>query len=821
MMTRHRRRRGNHRKLLIENLQPRRLMTVESGTWTDGGSLRLSFVADGTKVSGHTSDLNAVMSSSAAGPAWKEAVAHAFQIWAQYAAINVGVVSDDGSALGTQGATHGDDRFGDIRVAGIPMAADTWAAAVEQNMTSAGSWAGDMLFNTDADWNNKPDDLLRVALHEAGHVLGLPHSDDIASPMHTHGIPQSLIPTAADIALLQQVYGTRGPDVNELAKSNDVIGDATRIRFDGTSSHWDGKAPLVHYGEISTASDKDIYFYDATFSGATTFRVASAGLSQLQFKMSILDKNGNVLAQGTAHDASGGDLKLHLSNVAVGQKVYIKVEADGDPSAAIGSYAVIIQPDATAAYSDTEVLRVAQKAGRWFASSAQTLSSFDVKSLFGSVAVPKLNDDNGADDNPLDAPRVSPYVDSASRRGARIIGSIGSATDDDNYRFRSPHIAGGQTMGLMVQVDALERDSLVPKVSVFDSLLNPVAAEVQVNGNGEVRLWIASVQSNQDYTVRIESDVTGHATGNYEIRTSFQSEAPTANILTTKDLDALHPEQSAVWYVGRPQLFSLALAGSSTSASQESIWVVIYDQNKRPISTLATTVGELRTGPAVLLEPGTYYLQFGMRDSSGTASSATTHIDVYGDADINPIGPPAIDPGSTPAFACGDGSGQFCYPNNAPTTEPFVINSDPQSVLPTTQNWPVSTAPDLWFWNPTFLRTNPVQPLDSSGDGFITPLDALIVINMINSRNPGLLPAPPVVVDMVDVNADGFLTPLDALLIINRLNSLGSGEGEQASPDAGTGATIFGSSDLNEQLRECAWSASSETGAPKRKDQSA
>jgi len=74
---------------------------------------------------------------------------------------------------------------------------------------------------------------------------------------------------------------------------------------------------------------------------------------------------------------------------------------------------------------------------------------------------------------------------------------------------------------------------------------------------------------------------------------------------------------------------------------------------------------------------------------------------------------------------------------------------------------------------------NPItMNLDVNRDGFVTPLDALLVINMLNSgggeamlstaQSNGMYP---------DVDSSGSVAPLDALLIINRLNS-GSGEGE-------------------------------------------
>ncbi len=71
---------------------------------------------------------------------------------------------------------------------------------------------------------------------------------------------------------------------------------------------------------------------------------------------------------------------------------------------------------------------------------------------------------------------------------------------------------------------------------------------------------------------------------------------------------------------------------------------------------------------------------------------------------------------------------------------------------------------------------NPVDPRDVNGDGQVTPIDALILINRLNSFGPGPLGGggarggsgeAPI---WVDVNGDGVFSPLDVLIIINWLN---------------------------------------------------
>jgi len=66
---------------------------------------------------------------------------------------------------------------------------------------------------------------------------------------------------------------------------------------------------------------------------------------------------------------------------------------------------------------------------------------------------------------------------------------------------------------------------------------------------------------------------------------------------------------------------------------------------------------------------------------------------------------------------------------------------------------------------------NTVDPVDVNQDGSLTALDALLVINEINSvRGIRQLTADDEGIPLIDVNADRWLTALDALLVINELN---------------------------------------------------
>ena len=77
---------------------------------------------------------------------------------------------------------------------------------------------------------------------------------------------------------------------------------------------------------------------------------------------------------------------------------------------------------------------------------------------------------------------------------------------------------------------------------------------------------------------------------------------------------------------------------------------------------------------------------------------------------------------------------------------------------------------------------NYLASTDVDGDFKISPLDALMVINQINTTGSGSLAgrqAPTTRVGLVDADGDNALSPLDALLVINSINR-GEGVGELA-----------------------------------------
>lgn len=135
---------------------------------------------------------------------------------------------------------------------------------------------------------------------------------------------------------------------------------------------------------------------------------------------------------------------------------------------------------------------------------------------------------------------------------------------------------------------------------------------------------------------------------------------------------------------------------------------------------------------------------------------------------------------------------------------PIVGNFDP----------PVAALPLNSSLRP-LTDTNMDEPLDVNGDGRITPLDALLVINALNGD-----PSPQGVAAFrdavyLDVNADASVTALDALVAVNYLNErslpAAGGEGEISSSSIESREQLEGAALL---LNVAAWQTDAVTDRP-------
>lgn len=776
-----RRRRLVERLRRFEPLEPRWAMSSDLDEMAGAAALTLSFAPDGASVAGDPNALYSTFQNLGEPAVWQAQILRAFQTWARHADLNIGVVADEGDAFGVRGLAHGDSRFGDIRIGAAPLSDETWAEAIDERRAFVGSWTGDVLFNSNRAWNSL-DDLFAVALHEAGHVLGLPHSADPNSPMFVHGVTPRLEPTADDIELLQTLYGARIPDEQERDRANDEPHRATSVDNAEPDDGYDGTAPLVEFGDLHASTDVDWFELPVLpgYEGTLKLELRSRELSLLRPRLTLFDRQDRQLGQASSDSPSGGVASVELSG-PFDERVYIRIDSTADQPFDVGGYALIASYVDLDASVPSDVDAAIRTGFRWRSLTDEALDQLDLGPLLRGDDDPHFDDDGSTDDDAASGRALEPTLDNSDRRQFQTVASIGAPGDVDHYRLQGPTFASDDFRHLTVVVESFDLGGVIADVELLDRHEQPLPYEVIADGAGVVMVRLADVASNAEIVVRVRTGESSAAaaTGNYALRASFDRLDPGFQTLAAGAVSPSAPEAASTLYVARTQLFSFALDSKPDADSADAVvWAVLLDSLRRPVVTLAAPAGETRSGPGVLLEPGEYSWYVSSRQPDGLAP-AGVEFTLRGRAASDPVGPPVVDPGSTPIYACPaeQPTSPYCYPGGVASSDPYVVvpGSTPG---PGTFGYAVVNPGDGWFWTGDFSRTNPESFLDVFADGTIAPIDALLVINYINEHPTGALPTPPVPLPYLDVNADGVVAPIDALLIINQLNLPPQGEGE-------------------------------------------
>ncbi len=343
-----------NRRLTVEPLESRRLLDAEGLAWSDAPDLTISFAPDGTEVGPYTSALYASLESVGAENVWQDKLLDAFQLWADHANASVRAVGDSGAALGAMGLKQADPRFGDVRIAAVPLPDDVIAVSVPNDTVVSGTWSGDVLFNSNVELATL-DDVYAVAVHEAGHVFGLGHSTDPLSPMFTHGIPDSVIPTTGDILDLQALYGVplserdgggSGSDDDHTDEheteehANDVLINAAPITI---TPFFSGAVRYDGSGTITSPDDIDYFQLTPTAEqfepfDVMTVTVRSVGTDRLAPQIDVFNHEGE-LRSADVLVSGDGEYIVQLTGADPDDTYFLRVQADPlEPDYASGAY---------------------------------------------------------------------------------------------------------------------------------------------------------------------------------------------------------------------------------------------------------------------------------------------------------------------------------------------------------------------------------------------------------------------------------------------------------------------------------------------------
>jgi hypothetical protein len=621
----------------LESLEGRRLPAQFGVPWHHPDHLTLSFVPDGTSVAGAPSELFQTLDAQQSPAAWQQEILRTFQTWAVNADINFALTSDGGQPLGVPGPDQGDPRFGDIRIAAVPMASDVLSISVPHDPFLSGTWSGDILLNSAAPSIGQADTLFPVLLHEVGHVLGLDDSPDPTSVMFSNLNHQTAL-APEDIAAVQALYGPRRDDPVEGPWSNDTLATSAPMP---EPAGYDGTTPLLFYASISTLKDPNFYSLKtpAGYEGPLTIRLQTAGVSLLAPHLTVMDASGHVVGDVSSVTDTGDTLQVHLPYVRPGKSYFVEVRGATDDVFGIGEYVLAASFDARSTVGPGAIDTLARQ-------SYSYLSPDDIRAIFvdpqhALFHVDAHTNDTFATAEPLPAAGIY-----GTEAPDRITASLSDATDVDVYRIETPddpqgYGAADRPLVMTVTVRATEVNGIMPTVSVFDENGELIPAVVLAHGDGTDTIQITDDQPASDYYIRVNADPTsGKVVGNYDLDVEYGHVAAAPTTFLGSSPSGLGQTLSYDLVVNEPQFFDFLLAATAGAAAPgEAVRMVLTDDHGRIVESRTAQAGATAGGDPVPLNPGVYQASFAI-----LGPSLPIGFRLYGASLTDPIGPALDNP---------------------------------------------------------------------------------------------------------------------------------------------------------------------------------
>jgi hypothetical protein len=623
----------------IELLEDRSLPNATFGVpWPDQDHLTLSFAPDGTQTVAGASSLFGTMAQTGSA-AWQREILRAFQTWAMYTNIDVGLVNDGGQTFGAAGAVQGDARFGDVRVGAAPLAVTELAHASPFSWTGT-TLSGDVLFDSTRAFRvgNAANayDLFSVALHEAGHAFGLDHSTAAGSVMN-EGYTFHGGLSLSDIAAVRAMYGARSMDAYDAAARNETMGTATAMPYVSGSMY-----QYAALGDVTTTGDADFYKVRVPLLGlfGLTVRVKTEGLSLLTPSVTVYDQSGRVVESAVSTDPTNNDLMVRLNWVSPLSTYYVKVDGATNDAFGVGAYQVVA--DVTNPLSGLPLLP----------GLLGPLLDLHLNDLL-SNATALLSSQQGTPDSRFD------YV---------TRGVIEDSRDVDNYKIKAP--AGTTPLTLNVLVWGTDTDPLGPRVRVFDAAGNPVAFQVLSNDGGTASVQVTNAAPGATYYVQVAARTPTGAdnTGTYVMAADFNQFAPTQLDGVASTVLGAGATSVAALTVDEAGVFQFGLAAWGGGA----VTMSLVDAAGHTLLTLTQAAGQVEQTRTAYLAAGTYTVRY---TASGNVAPLTA--DLFAIKLSNSVGPYSTTTTSGGGqTGTGPGPSGYSYSGSStarPTADPYYM----------------------------------------------------------------------------------------------------------------------------------------------------
>ena len=620
--------------------------------WPAPETLSLSFAADGTRVGETASSLDAEMATVGSDAAWQREILRAFQTWAAYTNANIALVADSGAAFGTPGEIQGDFLFGDIRIGAVPLSGDSLANASPFDWR-IGTWSGDVLFNTrsqfaiNPSWTSTAADLYTVALHEAGHVFGLTHSNDPRSALYESYSGRKSGPSAADIAALQSFYGARQPDAHEGWRGNNSFSTATPVDLVGSLV---GSANFT--ADLQNTSDVDTYsLLNTSLLGGLTVTVKTSGISLLHAKVQIYDSWGRMLASKTAA-GPGQDISLNIPKTLLNLGYRIRVTGATDDVFGIGGY-------------EMSVART----------SGLTVLPYLVETLADNTllgALPLLN--------------IGSSEPNHERFGVEA--NLDRQSDVDHYSVTVPRTTDSNSRAMIVSV-VNTSGKAHPALDVLDALGRPVDFHVLNNDASTLSIQVLGVNRGDTFYVRVSNPPGADATGRYRLTADFQPPSEShLKLLDTGHLDASRTTGGGTLKVKVARLYQFSLASEADAPTGATLNLTVRDSKGKILLRLTKGADDPAVNQSLYLNPGLYSVVVTMSVPNGEAVPGVNYW-LYLGVESDPVGPyePGTDDGTYEEPTAEPYPQEEAYAD--PYSDPYY--SDPNYSEPTWDNTTYST----------------------------------------------------------------------------------------------------------------------------------